>query len=132
MSTKQQPTSSPRTLRDVSPEFAETSDMLRDLSRREDELLAKIGPLSERLSSAGAFNGPQASTPKHVRQPPKPIAASDGAAAILGALTPPPRVAEEWAMIDNFSHGRVAIAAASGWHVNCVNQSNYHLQIPEE
>jgi len=28
------------------------------------------------------------------------------------------RVAEEWAMIDNFSHGRVAIAAASGWHVN--------------
>lgn len=28
------------------------------------------------------------------------------------------RVAEEWAMIDNFSNGRVAIAAASGWHVN--------------
>jgi len=28
------------------------------------------------------------------------------------------RVAEEWAMIDNISNGRVAIAAASGWHVN--------------
>jgi natural product biosynthesis luciferase-like monooxygenase protein len=28
------------------------------------------------------------------------------------------RVAEEWAMIDNFSDGRVAIASASGWHVN--------------
>jgi natural product biosynthesis luciferase-like monooxygenase protein len=28
------------------------------------------------------------------------------------------RVAEEWAMIDNFSNGRVAIASASGWHVN--------------
>jgi natural product biosynthesis luciferase-like monooxygenase protein len=28
------------------------------------------------------------------------------------------RVAEEWAMIDNLSDGRVAIAAASGWHVN--------------
>jgi len=28
------------------------------------------------------------------------------------------RVAEEWAMIDNLSNGRVAIAAASGWHVN--------------
>jgi natural product biosynthesis luciferase-like monooxygenase protein len=28
------------------------------------------------------------------------------------------RVAEEWAMIDNMSDGRVAIAAASGWHVN--------------
>jgi natural product biosynthesis luciferase-like monooxygenase protein len=28
------------------------------------------------------------------------------------------RVAEEWAMIDNLSNGRVAIAAASGWHAN--------------
>jgi natural product biosynthesis luciferase-like monooxygenase protein len=33
-------------------------------------------------------------------------------------LQNPLRVAEEWAMIDNFSNGRVAIAAASGWHVN--------------
>jgi natural product biosynthesis luciferase-like monooxygenase protein len=28
------------------------------------------------------------------------------------------RVAEEWSMIDNLSSGRVAIAAASGWHAN--------------
>ena len=28
------------------------------------------------------------------------------------------RVAEEWAMIDNLSGGRVAIASASGWHAN--------------
>lgn len=28
------------------------------------------------------------------------------------------RVAEEWAMVDNLSNGRVAIAFASGWHVN--------------
>jgi natural product biosynthesis luciferase-like monooxygenase protein len=28
------------------------------------------------------------------------------------------RVAEEWAMIDNLSNGRVAISAAPGWHVN--------------
>jgi natural product biosynthesis luciferase-like monooxygenase protein len=28
------------------------------------------------------------------------------------------RVAEEWSMVDNLSNGRVAIAAASGWHVN--------------
>lgn len=28
------------------------------------------------------------------------------------------RVAEEWSMVDNLSQGRVAIAAASGWHVN--------------
>jgi natural product biosynthesis luciferase-like monooxygenase protein len=28
------------------------------------------------------------------------------------------RVAEEWAMVDNLSNGRVAIAVASGWHVN--------------
>jgi natural product biosynthesis luciferase-like monooxygenase protein len=27
-------------------------------------------------------------------------------------------VAEEWAMVDNLSNGRVAIAVASGWHVN--------------
>jgi natural product biosynthesis luciferase-like monooxygenase protein len=28
------------------------------------------------------------------------------------------RIAEEWSMIDNLSNGRVAIAAASGWHAN--------------
>src|SRR5580698_6817281 len=28
------------------------------------------------------------------------------------------RVAEEWAMIDNLSNGRVAISVASGWHAN--------------
>ena len=33
-------------------------------------------------------------------------------------LQNPLRVAEEWAMIDNLSNGPVAIAAASGWHVN--------------
>lgn len=28
----------------------------------------------------------------------------------------PVRVAEEWAVVDNLSHGRVAISCASGWH----------------
>jgi natural product biosynthesis luciferase-like monooxygenase protein len=40
------------------------------------------------------------------------------AGSVVLPLQNPLRVAEEWAMIDNLSHGRVAIAAASGWHVN--------------
>jgi natural product biosynthesis luciferase-like monooxygenase protein len=40
------------------------------------------------------------------------------AGSIVLPLQNPLRVAEEWAMIDNLSNGRVAIAAASGWHVN--------------
>jgi natural product biosynthesis luciferase-like monooxygenase protein len=40
------------------------------------------------------------------------------AGSVVLPLQNPLRVAEEWAMIDNISNGRVAIAAASGWHVN--------------
>jgi natural product biosynthesis luciferase-like monooxygenase protein len=40
------------------------------------------------------------------------------AGSIVLPLQHPLRVAEEWAMIDNLSNGRAAIAAASGWHVN--------------
>lgn len=40
------------------------------------------------------------------------------AGSVVLPLQNPLRVAEEWAMIDNLSDGRVAIAAASGWHVN--------------
>ena len=40
------------------------------------------------------------------------------AGSVVVPLQNPLRVAEEWAMIDNFSNGRVAIAAATGWHVN--------------
>lgn len=40
------------------------------------------------------------------------------AGSVVLPLQNPLRVAEEWAMIDNLSGGRVAIAAASGWHVN--------------
>lgn len=40
------------------------------------------------------------------------------AGSVVFPLQNPLRVAEEWAMIDNLSHGRVAIAAASGWHAN--------------
>jgi natural product biosynthesis luciferase-like monooxygenase protein len=40
------------------------------------------------------------------------------AGSIVLPLQNPLRVAEEWAMIDNLSNGRVAIAAATGWHVN--------------
>ncbi len=40
------------------------------------------------------------------------------AGSVVLPLQNPLRVAEEWSMIDNFSNGRVAIAAASGWHVN--------------
>lgn len=40
------------------------------------------------------------------------------AGSVVFPLQNPLRVAEEWAMIDNLSNGRVAIASASGWHVN--------------
>lgn len=40
------------------------------------------------------------------------------AGSVVLPLQNPLRVAEEWAMIDNLSNGRVAIAAASGWHAN--------------
>ena len=40
------------------------------------------------------------------------------AGSVVLPLQNPLRVAEEWAMIDNISNGRVAIAFASGWHVN--------------
>ncbi len=40
------------------------------------------------------------------------------AGSVVLPLQNPLRVAEEWAMVDNLSNGRVAIAAASGWHVN--------------
>jgi natural product biosynthesis luciferase-like monooxygenase protein len=37
------------------------------------------------------------------------------AGSVVLPLQNPLRVAEEWAMVDNLSNGRVAIAAASGW-----------------
>jgi natural product biosynthesis luciferase-like monooxygenase protein len=40
------------------------------------------------------------------------------AGSVVLPLQNPLRVTEEWAMIDNLSNGRVAIAAASGWHAN--------------
>jgi natural product biosynthesis luciferase-like monooxygenase protein len=40
------------------------------------------------------------------------------AGSVVLPLQNPLRVAEEWAMIDNLSNGRVGLAAASGWHAN--------------
>ena len=40
------------------------------------------------------------------------------AGSVVIPLHDPIRVAEEWAMVDNLSHGRVAISFASGWHAN--------------
>jgi natural product biosynthesis luciferase-like monooxygenase protein len=38
------------------------------------------------------------------------------AGSIVLPLHQPIRVAEEWAVVDNLSHGRVGVAMASGWH----------------
>ena len=38
--------------------------------------------------------------------------------SVVLPLHHPVRVAEEWAVVDNLSHGRVAISIASGWHPN--------------
>ena len=40
------------------------------------------------------------------------------AGSVVLPLHDPIRVAEEWAMVDNFSKGRVAVSFASGWHAN--------------
>lgn len=40
------------------------------------------------------------------------------AGSIVLPLQDPLRVAEEWAVVDNLSGGRVEVAFASGWHVN--------------
>ena len=40
------------------------------------------------------------------------------AGSVILPLHNPIRVAEEWAMVDNLSGGRAAIAFGSGWHVN--------------
>lgn len=54
--------------------------------------------------------------------------ASIRAGSVVIPLQDPLRVAEEWAIVDNLSNGRVAIASASGWHVNdfVLAPSNYH------
>ncbi len=40
------------------------------------------------------------------------------AASVVLPLQNPIRVAEEWAVVDNLSRGRVGVSFASGWHVN--------------
>jgi natural product biosynthesis luciferase-like monooxygenase protein len=40
------------------------------------------------------------------------------AGSVVLPLHHPARVAEEWAMVDNISQGRVALSFASGWHAN--------------
>ncbi|MFP2903719.1 MupA/Atu3671 family FMN-dependent luciferase-like monooxygenase [Pyxidicoccus sp. 3LFB2] len=40
------------------------------------------------------------------------------AGSVVLPLHHPVRVAEEWAVVDNLSHGRVGIGFASGWHPN--------------
>jgi natural product biosynthesis luciferase-like monooxygenase protein len=40
------------------------------------------------------------------------------AGSVVLPLHNPIRVAEEWALVDNFSNGRVGIAFASGWHAD--------------
>jgi natural product biosynthesis luciferase-like monooxygenase protein/amino acid adenylation domain-containing protein len=40
------------------------------------------------------------------------------AGSVVLPLHHPVRVAEEWSLVDNLSHGRVGISIASGWHPN--------------
>jgi natural product biosynthesis luciferase-like monooxygenase protein len=47
--------------------------------------------------------------------------------SVVLPLQNPVRVAEEWAVVDNLSHGRVGISFASGWHADdfLLRPSNY-------
>ncbi len=49
------------------------------------------------------------------------------AGSVVPALHNPIRVAEEWSVVDNLSHGRVGISFASGWHARdfCLAQDAY-------
>ncbi|MFD2170047.1 MupA/Atu3671 family FMN-dependent luciferase-like monooxygenase [Tumebacillus lipolyticus] len=49
------------------------------------------------------------------------------AGSVVMPLQDPLRVAEEWAVVDNLSGGRVQLAFASGWHVNdfVLKQENF-------
>ncbi|MFJ8113207.1 MupA/Atu3671 family FMN-dependent luciferase-like monooxygenase [Streptomyces sp. NPDC096132] len=38
------------------------------------------------------------------------------AGSVVAPLHSPVRIAEEWAVVDNLSHGRVEVSFASGWH----------------
>src|SRR5882757_8323166 len=38
------------------------------------------------------------------------------AGSVVAPLHHPARIAEEWSVVDNLSHGRVGISFASGWH----------------
>ena len=40
------------------------------------------------------------------------------AGSVVLPLNDPIRIAEEWSVVDNLSHGRVGISFASGWHAN--------------
>lgn len=40
------------------------------------------------------------------------------AGSVVAPLHDPVRIAEEWSVVDNLSHGRVGISFASGWHVD--------------
>ncbi|MET0251097.1 MAG: MupA/Atu3671 family FMN-dependent luciferase-like monooxygenase [Novosphingobium sp.] len=49
------------------------------------------------------------------------------AGSVVAPLHHPVRIAEEWALVDNFSNGRVGIAFASGWQPNdfLLNPGNF-------
>lgn len=58
------------------------------------------------------------------------------AGSVVLPLHDPIRVAEEWAVVDNLSNGRVGLAVASGWHHNdfvfaCSDFENRHQRLRE-
>ncbi len=52
------------------------------------------------------------------------------AGSIVAPFWDPIRVAEDWALIDNLSHGRAGVSFASGWHVNdfCLAPAKYETR----
>ncbi len=49
------------------------------------------------------------------------------AGSVVGPLHHPVRIAEEWSVVDNLSHGRVGVSFASGWHAGdfVIRPENY-------
>ena len=85
--------------------------------RREVRRRATASPRSGRPSATSTPSAAPTRTPRSPA-PPSPRSRRTSASAPAAAsrrCTTPARIAEEWAVIDNLTNGRAALAIASGW-----------------
>src|SRR5438094_9668986 len=102
---------------DSAERHANKYQLLLDAARFADaQGFTAVWPPERHFQRFGGLYGSPAVTGAALAVLTKHIAIRAG--SVVLPLQNPLRVAEEWAMIDNLSNGRVAISVASGWHVN--------------